>query len=141
MPSGNLEIVLSSNMPTSPLIPSSPTLALRNIGDWYDNGPFTSRGQSVHSDISSVTIPPGAKHLGKSVRSDVVESNYYELRDVLGSRRQELAQTPTTSALSLDAEMAKRVTSRTQQGEDDIEEVYEEIIQLHNGTRESRHRS
>lgn len=63
VPSGNLEIVLSSNMPTSPLIPSSPTLALRNIGDWYDSfngerGPFTSRHrQTVHSDISSVSIP------------------------------------------------------------------------------------
>ena len=62
MPSGNLEIVLSSNLQTSPLIPSSPTLALRNIGDWYDNfsidgGPFASHGQTVHSDISSVAIP------------------------------------------------------------------------------------
>ena len=62
VPSGNLEIVLSSNMPTSPLIPSSPTLALRNIGDWYDNyngdgDPFSSRGQTVNSDISSATIP------------------------------------------------------------------------------------
>ena len=61
-PSGNLEIVSSSNLPTSPLIPGSPTLALRNIGDWYDNfsidgGPFASLGQTVHSDISSGTIP------------------------------------------------------------------------------------
>jgi hypothetical protein len=44
------------------------------------------------------------------------------------------------SALPLDAEMGKRVTTRTQDEEDD-EEVYEEIIQLHNGTRESRHHS
>ena len=60
--SGDLDIVLSSNIPTAPLIPSSPTLALRIIGDWYDNfngdgGPFYSHGQKVHSDISSVTIP------------------------------------------------------------------------------------
>ena len=56
------EIVLSSNMPTSPLIPDSPTLALRSIGDWYDNfngdgGTFTSHRQTVHSNNSSVTIP------------------------------------------------------------------------------------
>ena len=62
MPSGDLDIVLSSNIPTSPLIPSSLTLTPRIIGDWYDNfngdgGPFTSQGQTVHSDISSVTIP------------------------------------------------------------------------------------
>lgn len=63
IPSGNLEIVLSSNLQTSPLIPSSPTLALQNIGDWYDNfsidggGPFASHGHTVHSDISSMTIP------------------------------------------------------------------------------------
>ena len=65
MPSRNLEIVLSSNLQTSPLIPSSPTLARRNIGDWYDNfsidgGPFASHashGKTVHSDISSVAIP------------------------------------------------------------------------------------
>ena len=71
-------------------------------------------------------------HLGKSIRPDVVESSFYELRDVLGSR-QELACSPTMSALTLDAEMAKRVTGRLQD-EDDGEEVYEEIIQLHNGT-------
>ena len=62
VPSENLDIALSSNMPTSPLIPGTPTLALRNIGDWYDSfngdgGPFTSHGQTVHSDVSSVTIP------------------------------------------------------------------------------------
>ena len=72
VPSGNLEIVLSSNMPTSPLIPSSPTLALRNIGDWYDNfngdgGPFTSQGQTVHSDISSVTLPVSEPRFQKYV--------------------------------------------------------------------------
>lgn len=70
MPSGNLETVLSSNLPTSPLIPSSPTLALRNIGDWYDSfsidgGPFTSLGQTVHSDISSVTNPVREPHFRK----------------------------------------------------------------------------
>jgi len=133
--SGNLEMVSSSNLPTSPLIPGSPTLALRNIGDWYDNfsidgGLFASLGQTVHSDISSVTIPPGAMHLGNSDRHDVVESSFYELRDVLGSR-QELACSPKMRASSVGAERL--------QDEDDGEEVYEEVIQLHNGSRESRH--
>ena len=69
--------------------------------------------------------------LGKSARPDVVESSFHELRDVLGSRRQESAYSPTmNSTLSVDAEMARRVTSRTQDEED--HEVYEEIIQLHN---------
>ena len=63
MPSENFEIVLSSNLPTSPLIPNSPTLALQNIGDWYDSfsidgGLFASHGQTVHTDISSVTTIP-----------------------------------------------------------------------------------
>ena len=44
------------------------------------------------------------------------------------------------STLSVDAEKARRVTGRTQDDEEDCE-VYEEIIQLHNGTRESRHHS
>ena len=91
-----------------------------------------------HSDVE--LIKPGTMHLGKSVRPEVVESSFYELRDVLDGRRQELICSPTMSALSVDAEMAKRVTSRTQD-EDDSEEVYEEIIQLHNGTRGSRHHS
>ena len=140
VPSGNLEIVLSSNMPTSPLIPSSPTLALRNIGDWYDNfnGPFTSHRRTVHSDISSVSSIPvreprfqncafhsdvellklGAMQLRKSVRPDDVESSFYELRDDLGSGRQELACSPTMSPLSVDEEMAIRVTGRLQDEED-----------------------
>jgi hypothetical protein len=90
-----------------------------------------------HSDVELLKL--GAMHLGKSFRHEV-ESSFYELRDVLGSRRQELAYSPTMSVLSVDAEMARRVTSRTQD-EDDSEEVYEEIIQLHNGTRGSRHHS
>jgi hypothetical protein len=39
------------------------------------------------------------------------------------------------NALSVDAEMAKRVTDRLQDEND------YEIIQLHNGNRESRHNS
>ena len=92
----------------------------------------------MRSDVD--LLKPGVMQLGKSVRPDPVESSFYELRDVLGSRRQELACSPTMSALSIDAEMAKRVTSRLQD-EDEREEVYEEIIQLHNGTLESRHHS
>ena len=64
VPSEDLDIVLSLNIPTAPLIPtSSPTFALRITDDWYDDfngdgGPsFTSHGRKVHSDISSVTIP------------------------------------------------------------------------------------
>ena len=91
----------------------------------------------LHSDVEF--LKPGAVHLGKIVRPDVVESSFYELRDVLGSR-QELACSPTMSASSVDAAVAKRVTSRLQD-EDDDEEIYEEIIQLHNSTRESRHHS
>ena len=80
MPSGNLEIVLSSNLPTSPLIPGSPTLALRNIGDWYDNfssdgGPFASHGQTLHSDISSVTIPVCEPRFQKYIFS-ILMSNF-----------------------------------------------------------------
>jgi hypothetical protein len=74
-------------------------------------------------------------HLGKSARLDRVESSYHELRDVLGSKRQDLACSPTMNALSVDAEMAKRVTDRLQDEND------YEIIQLHNGNRESRHNS
>lgn len=70
----------------------------------------------------------------------MVESNFYELQDVLGGRRQVLASSPTMSALSVDAEMGKRVDERLQDEGDG--EVYEEIIQLHhNDTRESRHHS
>ena len=151
IPSGNLEIVLSSNLQTSPLIPSSPTLALQNIGDWYDNfsidggGPFASHGHTVHSDISSMTIPvreplsdflfffhsdvelqkPGAMHLGKSAQPDVVESSFYELQDVIGSR-QELACSPTMRAFSVDGAVSKRVTSRLQD-KDDGEEVMKKL--------------
>ena len=73
-------------------------------------------------------------HLGMNARHDVVESSFYESRDVLGSR-QELACSPTTSALSVGAERL--------QDEDDggLEEVYEEIIQLQSGSREGRHHS
>lgn len=78
-------------------------------------------------------------HSGKIARPDVVESSFYELRDALGSR-QELACSPTMSALSVYAAVAKRATSRLQDA-DDSEDVYEEIVQLHNGTRESRHHS
>ena len=92
-----------------------------------------------HSDIELLKL--GAMHLGKSVRPDVVDSSFYEL-GVLGSRRQELSCSSMMSALSADAEMAKRVTSRTQNDDDgDGEGAYEEIIQLHNGTRESRQHS
>ena len=91
-----------------------------------------------HSDVE--LLKPGAMLLGKSARPDLVESSFHGLRDVLGSKRQESACSPTmNSTLSVDAEMARRVTSRTQDEEDC--EVYEEIIQLHNSTRESRHHS
>ena len=60
--------------------------------------------------------------LGNSVRPDV-----YEFRDVLGSRRQELACSPTMSALSVDAGITTRMTRRLQD-EEDGEEICEEII-------------
>lgn len=62
-------------------------------------------------------------HLGKSAQPDVVESSFYELRDVLGSR-QELACSPTMSPLTVDGAVSKRVISRLQD-KDDGEEVYE----------------
>jgi hypothetical protein len=95
----------------------------------YVNHAF--RNVFFHSDVELLKL--SAMHLGKSVRPDVVESSFYELGDILGSRRQELSCSSMMSTLSVE-----RVTSRTQ-NEDDGGGAYEEIIQLHDGTRESRH--
>ena len=55
--------------------------------------------------------------MGKSAQPDVVESSFYELQDVIGSR-QELACSPTMRAFSVDGAVSKRVTSRLQDKDD-----------------------
>ena len=106
---GNLGILLTSTVPTSPLIPSSSPktiLAPRNADDSYNNfrgdgGPFTLHGENVHSDTSSVMIPVrelhfqsifflsdakvlklDAIHLEKNLRADgLVHVESHKLRD------------------------------------------------------------
>lgn len=75
MPStANLEMLLTSDAPTSPHGISSPTLAVRSIDGSYDNfegdggGRFTLYEHRLHSD-TSVTIPVGELRFQKYVFS------------------------------------------------------------------------